>query len=163
MGFSINFFRQNREEIENSITAGLGLLALYFLIMRIASGSWGGTIDQFQQLWFWMSLLVAGFSVQVGLYTRLYRVQRENANTTVTGTSAAASSTAMLACCAHHLVDVLPIVGLSAATSLLAEFQVQFLIFGVLINAVGTMYLFCQLSQIELCSFFKFNFLRKRL
>jgi hypothetical protein len=37
--------------------------------------------------------------------------------------SGASSTLAMVACCAHHAVDVLPILGLSAAAAFLAEYK----------------------------------------
>lgn len=43
----------------------------------------------------------------------------------------------MVACCAHHLVDLIPILGLSAATLFLSEYQEQFLIFGIVANLIG--------------------------
>jgi len=43
----------------------------------------------------------------------------------------------MAACCAHHLVDLLPILGLSAAALFLSEYQEQLLIFGILANVIG--------------------------
>lgn len=43
----------------------------------------------------------------------------------------------MVACCAHHLVEILPIIGFSAAALFLSEYQQQLLIFGVLANLAG--------------------------
>lgn len=140
--------RLYRREIENAVYGGLGLLAFYFLIMRLTSGSWEVTLDQFSDLWPWMSVLVAGFAIQVGLYTRLRRLHSERMHTAVAGTSAATSGAAMVACCAHHAVDVLPILGLSGAAVFLAEYQVKFLILGALMNAFGVAYLLYQLRQV---------------
>lgn len=53
------------------------------------------------------------------------------------GTSTAVSGMAMVACCAHHAVDLLPILGLSAAALFLSEYQEQLLIFGVVANLIG--------------------------
>lgn len=47
----------------------------------------------------------------------------------------------MIACCAHHLTDVLPVVGLAGAAMFLAAYQSLFLLLGVLSNLVGTVYL----------------------
>ena len=43
----------------------------------------------------------------------------------------------MIACCAHHLSDVLPIIGLSAAALFLDRFQTLFIVVGVLSNLIG--------------------------
>jgi hypothetical protein len=41
------------------------------------------------------------------------------------------SAAAMVACCAHHAVDVLPLVGLTAAATLLAEYRIPFMLLGL--------------------------------
>ena len=43
----------------------------------------------------------------------------------------------MAACCAHHLSDVLPILGLSGLAAFLARYQTVFIVAGVLSNLVG--------------------------
>jgi hypothetical protein len=47
------------------------------------------------------------------------------------------STTAMAACCVHHLSDVLPIIGLTGAALFFSDYQKIFLLLGVLSNAVG--------------------------
>lgn len=37
----------------------------------------------------------------------------------------------MVACCAHHVTDVLPILGLTAAATFLAEYQTAFMLVGL--------------------------------
>lgn len=53
------------------------------------------------------------------------------------GTSGATSATAMVACCIHHVTDVLPILGLSAAASFLTRYQRPFMLIGLAMNIVG--------------------------
>jgi hypothetical protein len=43
----------------------------------------------------------------------------------------------MVACCAHHVADVLPLVGLTAAATFLANWKIPFMILGLLTNGVG--------------------------
>jgi hypothetical protein len=43
----------------------------------------------------------------------------------------------MLACCAHHLVDVLPLVGLSAASAMLSDYRGPLLALSLGTNALG--------------------------
>ncbi|UCD35460.1 MAG: hypothetical protein JSU90_01110 [Nitrospiraceae bacterium] len=52
-------------------------------------------------------------------------------------TAGGISTTSMVACCAHHLTDVLPLVGASAAAVFLSQYQSVFLTAGVLSNLVG--------------------------
>jgi hypothetical protein len=47
----------------------------------------------------------------------------------------------MLACRAHHLADVLPIIGLSGAAVLLDLYRTPLLWLGILMNVLGVLYL----------------------
>ncbi len=83
--------------------------------------------------------ILIGFGVQAGLFTRLKMgnpgtVAAVGATTAVGG---GMSSAAMVACCAHHVADVLPILGLSAAAAFLAQWKVPFLVVGLTTNLVG--------------------------
>lgn len=53
------------------------------------------------------------------------------------GASGGTSATAMVACCIHHVTDVLPILGLSAAASFLTRYQRPFMLIGLAMNMVG--------------------------
>jgi hypothetical protein len=43
----------------------------------------------------------------------------------------------MVACCAHHVADVLPLVGLTAAATFLANWKIPFMVVGLLTNLIG--------------------------
>ena len=53
------------------------------------------------------------------------------------GTSGGTSVTAMIACCLHHVTDVLPILGLSAAATFLTRYQRPFMLVGLGMNIIG--------------------------
>lgn len=79
-----------------------------------------------------------GFGIQVGLFTYLKSCQMAaGAESMAAATGTATSTAAMVACCAHHLTDVLPFLGLSAATAFLARYQEWFLAVGILSNILG--------------------------
>jgi hypothetical protein len=48
---------------------------------------------------------------------------------------------AMVACCAHHVTDVLPILGLTAAATFLADYRVAFMLLGLGTTIVGIIYM----------------------
>lgn len=116
--------------VRNGILATIGLLALYTITMTTLSG-WRSAWEQFQELWYLMLPLAVGFGIQVGLYTKL---KKNMASVAAGGTSASAG---MLACCAHHATDVMPILGLSAASTLITQYQKPILVTSLLINVVG--------------------------
>lgn len=121
------------------ISATAILLFLYFSILSIAN-SFRHAVDSFIEMWYWILLLAVGFGVQVGLYFHIrvsfHDRMRKSASTTV-ATVGGVSTTSMIACCAHHLTDVLPIISLSAAAAFLAEYQLLFIMVGVFSNLVG--------------------------
>jgi hypothetical protein len=57
------------------------------------------------------------------------------------GAGGTTSTIAMVACCAHHVTDVLPILGLTAAATFLAEYQTAFMLvgFGTTLIGIGVM------------------------
>jgi hypothetical protein len=121
-------------------SAGLSLLALYFLILTLAN-SFSHAVEQFQEMWYWITLLVMGFSIQAGLYSYVRIVLKTRKESGAAASSVAAaggiSTTSMVACCAHHVTDVLPILGLSAAVVFLNQYQTLFIVVGVLSNLIG--------------------------
>src|SRR6266540_6327630 len=60
-----------------------------------------------------------------------------------TGTSAAA----MLACCAHHLADVLPIVGVAGAAVFLNAYKTPLLWLSIVMNLAGVVYLLRKIQR----------------
>ncbi len=115
------------------------LLILYFGILTIAE-SFSHAVQQFKSVWSLILLLVTGFGIQVGLYSYIRAEIRAKQIAGATKTVAATggvSTGSMIACCAHHLTDILPIIGLSAAAVFLEKYQLLFIVIGVLSNLVG--------------------------
>lgn len=83
-----------------------------------------------------------GFGVQTALYVILKKQLLLPASSTspsgmMTGASGATSTIAMAACCAHHVTDVLPILGLTAAATFLAEYRTALMLVGLGTTLVG--------------------------
>ena len=131
--------KTNRKHISRGITASLILLIIYFAILSIAN-TFEHAIEQFLGFWYWISLIIIGFGFQIGLYSYIRAAMHAKHMAGVTTEVAATggvSTGAMIACCAHHLTDVLPIIGLTAAAAFLSKYQLSFIILGVLSNLVG--------------------------
>ncbi len=127
------------------IAAGLlgstALAGLYFMIVSIAESP-AHALAQAWQDRFIVGPIILGFGVQVGLYTILRtgayvssHVPRQSG--ALAGASGGMSATAMVACCAHHVTDVLPLVGLTAASTFLAEYRIPFMIVGLGMTLIG--------------------------
>lgn len=120
---------------------GFGAAVLLFLVY-VGLVSWAEGIEHvFTQAptpWYWIVLLTLGFGVQAGLFSFIRQArQRRRAATTSVAASGGVSAVSMAACCAHHLTDVLPFLGLAGVATFLVDYQLIFIIFGVLSNVVG--------------------------
>ena len=125
------------------------LIALYLGLVTWAQGRehalellWGDRV--------FAGLISAGFATQVGLFMYLRLLQRAMARESVglAGAGTATSSVSMVACCAHHLADVLPIVGLSGLAVFLVEFRTPLMLLGVATNVVGIVVMLRQVRRI---------------
>lgn len=117
-----------------------GLLFLYFSLMLLATKNYATTIAQFGQLWYFILILSVGFGIQVGLYHYI-KGKKAPVSSSILKTSGAASTISMIACCAHHLTDVLPLIGFSAISIFLLQYQIYFLLLGIASNMAGIGYL----------------------
>lgn len=123
------------------LAGALFLSAVYLGIVSLAEGP-KHAVDLFlEDRWIVLPIL-AGFGVQTALYTVLKKrwfipVGHTGASGPMMGAGGATSTAAMVACCAHHVTDVLPILGLSAASAFLAEYRIPFMVAGLAVNIVG--------------------------
>ncbi|MAT43744.1 MAG: hypothetical protein CL609_15510 [Anaerolineaceae bacterium] len=122
--------------------AGIFMLtALYFGIVTLAE-SWQHALDLFWQDRWVVFPLILGFGIQMALYVILKKrlfipVDNIGPSGALAGVGGSTSTVAMVACCAHHVADVLPILGLTAAATFLAEYQMLFMIVGLGITSIG--------------------------
>lgn len=114
------------------------MVAFYVLVVRGASGSWSHLRDQTKSDWPYLVAIVVGFGAQVSLVAELRRRHRVHASASAAGGVGAGASTAgMVACCAHHLADLIPLAGASGAAAFLTDYRVPFMLLGIAVNAVG--------------------------
>jgi len=125
-----------------ALILGSTLIAFfYFGILTWAQG-WGYASSQFVRDRWYVLPIIVGFGIQSALYAILrFRLSISITSTAHTGalmgTSAGTSATAMVACCIHHVTDVLPILGLSAAAGFLTRYQRPFMLVGLAMNMIG--------------------------
>ncbi len=116
----------------------LALLALYLGLVSWAEG-WSHAVElMLEDAWI-VGPILAGFGVQVGLYTYLKTVVHAAGHGAgaMAGAGGGTSTVAMVACCAHHVTDVLPLLGLSAAATFLADYRIPFMVAGLATNLIG--------------------------
>ena len=127
------------------LAAALGLLAFYLGIITLAQG-WAHAVEQLADDRWFVGVIAAGFGTQVGLFAHLRGLHARAAAGGV-ATSTGTSTVAMLACCAHHLAELLPIIGLSGAAIFLNAYKTPLLWLGIAMNLLGVLYLLRQVLQ----------------
>lgn len=124
--------------IRHGAIAAAAMSIFYIVVVSVASGSWAHLADQIRQDWYFLAAIVIGFGTQVTLASELRRRHRLAHGAAVTGGVGAGASTAgMVACCAHHLADLFPIIGAASAAGFLTDYRVPFMLVGIGINAVA--------------------------
>ncbi|MBI3971778.1 MAG: hypothetical protein HY332_10865 [Chloroflexi bacterium] len=131
-----------------AILAAAGLLVFYLGMITLAQGSRHAWEQLAEDRWF-VGAIMAGFGTQMGLFVYLRELHARHAQGAATGVAASTgtSLTAMLACCAHHLTDILPILGLSGAAVFLTAYKTPLLWLGIGMNAAGAVYLLRQIRR----------------
>ncbi len=121
---------------------GSALIAgIYFGILTWAQG-WEYAASQFSLNRWYVAPIWVAFGIQAALYSILrFRLFVPVTSTghagAMMGTSGGTSVTAMVACCLHHVTDVLPILGVSAAATFLTRYQRPFMLVGLGMEILG--------------------------
>lgn len=117
------------------------LTGLYFGIV-----SWAESFEHALKLFWedrWIIMpMILGFGVQMALYTILKKrlfvpVAHPGPAGALTGAGGMTSTLAMIACCAHHVTDVLPMLGLTVATTFFAKYQTLLMLVGLGTSLIG--------------------------
>ncbi len=129
------------------LPVGAGLAGAIFLFaLYIGLVSWAESPKHaFEYLWqdrWLVTPIILGFGIQVALFVVLRTgtflprgITRPHGM--LTGASGVTSTVGMAACCAHHVADVLPIIGLTSAASFLAAYRSSLMLASLLITLLG--------------------------
>ena len=139
-----------------ALSIALGALAAFALAgLYLGIVTWAQGADHALELLLddrlFVALIAAGFGTQIGLFTYVRLLQRALARESVTlaGAGTATSSISMVACCAHHLADVLPVIGVSGLAVFLVEFRTPLMLLGLATNLAGIGVMLWQLRRIR--------------
>jgi len=131
-----------------ALLLGSAFIATFYIGILTWAQGWEYAASQLSRDRWYVLPIIIGFGIQAALYTilrfRLFVPVRSTGPggaltpvKGVMGASGGTSATAMVACCIHHVTDVLPILGLSAAASFLTRYQRPFMLIGLAMNMVG--------------------------
>ena len=142
---SLRYFKSMKKNlvtsIRNGIIATVLLLLIYVMTVSLVSG-WNFMLEQFRLFWYFVITLAVGFGIQLGLYTYLKNAIRDqHASGKVLAVSGTTSTAAMISCCAHYLVNILPILGTVGIITIISQYQVSLFWVGILFNSFGIIYI----------------------
>lgn len=143
--------KQKWKIILNMLMAIVALLFFYFLIVTLISG-FKFALSQFLSYWYFLISLTIGFGIQIGLYSYLKQLVK-NSNLTIgkktvamTGTT---STLSMISCCTHYLANIVPILGIGGALSIIAQYQIEIFWVGLVFNAFGIVFLISKIIKFK--------------
>jgi hypothetical protein len=140
-------FRERLSAAMPPIAAGLvGIVALVALYLGLVTWAQGSGHAR-ELLWddrYFVGAIASGFGLQVALFAYLRRLLSLRARGSAGAATAAGTGTstaAMLACCAHHLTDAMPLLGLSGAAIFLNEYRLPVMLAGIFVNFAGVAFM----------------------
>ncbi len=123
------------------ILASTILLIVYFAVLTFVSG-WNFAQNQFASYWYFIVSLAIGFGIQIGLYQYIKSlVHNGQGMGKVVGVSGTTSTAAMISCCAHYLVNLIPILGVTGIVTFVAQYQVELFWVGLISNLFGIVFI----------------------
>ncbi len=121
--------------------ASLILLGAYFAILTFVSG-WSFAQIQFADYWYFIVSLAVGFGIQISLYQYIKSLVHSGQGMgKVVSVSGTISTAAMISCCTHYLVNLMPILGVTGLVMFVAQYQVKLFWVGIFFNSAGITYM----------------------
>ncbi len=120
------------------LAAAISLLVVYFSILALAQDMEHAFSQFVVDKWFILPIDLS-FGLQMGLYSYLRSLYK--VGTAVPAASGGVSAVSMALCCAHHLIDILPIVGLSVVSIFFARYSTEIFIFALAVNFLGLIFI----------------------
>lgn len=133
--------------IIRGLLASFVLLAVYFSLVSAISGT-DFAQDQFGRYWYFILSLSFGFGVQVALYSKLRQALKGD-HGRVVAVSGATSTFAMVSCCSHYLVNILPALGTIGVLTIISQYQIELFWVGIFANALGILYIASKFKKVK--------------
>ena len=131
------------------IIASTILLGVYFAVLTLVSG-WNFAQSQFADFWYFIISLVVGFGIQIALYQYIKGLVHSGQGMgKVVGVSGTTSTAAMISCCAHYLVNLVPILGVTGLVTFVAQYQVELFWVGLASNVLGIGYMVTRITKFK--------------
>ncbi|MFZ2150178.1 MAG: hypothetical protein WAV15_03390 [Minisyncoccia bacterium] len=135
--------------IISGVLASVALLWAYFTVLSLISG-WNYAWEQFYDFWFFVVSLAMGFGIQVILYQYIKNLVHSGRGMgKVVGMSGTTSTAAMISCCTHYLVNLVPVLGVTGLATFVAQYQTELFWAGLAFNAFGIGYMASRIIKLK--------------
>jgi len=121
------------------IMGAVGISGVFYLVQALGMGSLSAPASFMAERWYFVLPLAAGFGVQAGLFAAI-RAKARRAGGALAA-SGGVSTSSMIACCAHNLVPLLPILGVTGIAAFLAEYQAHIFLLSIAFVLGGAAYM----------------------
>ena len=129
--------------------ASVILLGVYFVVLTLVSG-WSFAQSQFAIYWYFIISLVVGFGIQIALYQYIKNLVHSGQGMgKVVGMSGTTSTAAMISCCTHYLVNLVPILGITGLATFVAQYQIKIFWVGLAFNIFGIVFISNKIIQFK--------------
>lgn len=115
-------------------TAASTLLAAFYVAVLAASGGLQHLVDQTRTDWWLLTPIVLAFGTQIALTVELRHRHRAHHLAATTGAGTSASAVGMVACCAHHLAELVPLLGAAGIAGFLFDWRIPLMAAGLAVN-----------------------------
>jgi len=114
--------------------AAAAMVAFYVAVVGWAGGS-AHLADQARADWWLLVPVIGAFAAQVGVMVELRaRHARHHGLGSAGGAASGTSAAGMVACCAHHIVELAPIAGLTGFAAALNDVRIPVMVAGLALN-----------------------------
>lgn len=131
-----------------SILTTLLMGVFYYLLLFLTTADPLHPFTFFREKWILLGLLFSTFFGNMYFYQKL-RQHICKHESKVAGSTATVNGVSMVACCAHHLADIFPILSLFGIAAFMTDFQDYFIIFGIISNIFAIFYMNFHLKKIH--------------
>ena len=136
--------------ILKGLLASAGLMAIYFGLLTLLSG-WQFTWIQFSQYWYYIVVLAFGFGIQITLFFYLKAlVHQRKVSGALLITTGSTSTLAMISCCTHYLINILPVLGVTGLITFVAQYQTELFWVGIFFNLLGILYMASKIYRFKI-------------
>jgi hypothetical protein len=120
------------------------MLLLYLGVTSLTSGL-SYALEQFRSYWKYILAIATGFGLQMFLYSHVR--QFDISCKSQVAASGGVSAGSMVACCLHHVTDLLPIVGSSGAFLILTYYIEPLLLLGTFSSWIGVIFMLAVIQR----------------